>query len=165
MAVQLVKALGAVRVILTGTRPGRLKLGQELGAVVVVNSREHDPVAAVREATGGRGADVTLDCAGGDDTFDQAIKMTKPGGRLVLVAFYHGPVTADLSDAVRRNLTIFTERGEGGTSVGRALALLAAGRVRAQPLVSQTFPLSEVHRGFEVVEKRIEDPMKVIFHP
>jgi L-iditol 2-dehydrogenase len=163
MAVQLVKALGAVRVILTGTRPARLVLGKELGADVTVNSREQDPVAAVREATGG--ADVTIECAGGDDTFDQAIKMTKPGGRVVLVAFYHGPVTADVSDAVRRNLTIYTERGEGGTSVGRALALLAAGRVRAKPLVSQTFPLSEVHRGFEVVDKRIGDPMKVIFHP
>jgi threonine dehydrogenase-like Zn-dependent dehydrogenase len=122
-------------------------------------------VAAVREAKGGRGADVTLDCAGGDDTFDQAIKMTKPGGRVILVAFYHGPITADVSDAVRRNLTIYTERGEGGTSVGRALALLAAGRLRAKPLVSQTFPLSEVQRGFEVVEKRIGDPIKVIFHP
>jgi L-iditol 2-dehydrogenase len=165
MALQLVKALGAVRVILIGTRPARLALGKELGADVIVNSREQEPVGTVREATGGRGADVTIDCAGGDDTFDTAIKMTKPGGRVILVAFYHGPVTADVSDAVRRNLTIYTERGEGGTSVGRALALLAAGRLRAQPLVSQCFPLAEVHRGFEVVEKRIGDPIKVIFHP
>ncbi len=165
MALQLVKALGAVRVILTGTRPARLALGQELGADVIVNAREQEPVAAVREATGGRGADVTIDCAGGDDTFDQALKMTKPGGRVILVAFYHGPVTADVSDAVRRNLTIYTERGEGGTSVGRALALLAAGRLRARPLISRTFPLAEVHRGLEVVEQRIGDPIKVIFHP
>jgi len=84
MALQLVKALGAVRVILTGTRPARLVLGKELGADVVVNSREQDPVAAVREATGGRGADVTLDCAGGDDTFDQSIRMAKSGGKVLL---------------------------------------------------------------------------------
>ena len=103
--------------------------------------------------------------AGGDDTFDQAIKMTKPGGRVILVAFYHGPITADVSDAVRRNLTIYTERGAGGASVGRTLALLAAGRIRAKPLVSQTFPLADVHHGFEVVEKRIGDPIKVIIHP
>jgi len=165
MAVQLVKALGAVRVVLTGTRPARLALGKALGADVVVNSREQDPVKVVREVTGGRGADVSIDCAGGDDTFDQSIKMTKPGGRVILVAFYHRPVTADVADAVRRNLTIYTERGEGGTSVGRALALLAAGRIQARPLVSRTFPLAEVHRGFEVVEKRIDDPIKVIFHP
>ena len=165
MAVQLVKALGAVRVILTGTRASRLALGKELGADVIVNSREQDPVMAVREATGGRGADVTVECAGADDTLDQSIKMTKPGGRVILVAFYHGPVTADVADAVRRNLTIYTERGEGGTSVGRALALLAAGRIKAKPLVTHTFPLTEVHAGFDVVEKRTGDPIKVIFHP
>jgi L-iditol 2-dehydrogenase len=165
MALQLVKALGAVRVVLTGTRASRLALGKELGADLTVNAREQDPVAAVRQATDGKGADTVIDCAGGDETFDQAIKMTKPGGRIILVAFYHGPVTADLADAVRRNLTIYTERGEGGTSVGQALRLLAAGRIQAKPLVSHTFPLSRVHEGFDVLEKRTGDPMKVIFHP
>ena len=131
----------------------------------MINTREQEPVAAVREATGGRGADVTIDCAGADDTFDQAIKMTKTGGRVILVGFYHGPITADVADAVRRNLTIYTERGEGGTSVGRALALLAAGRIRAKPLVSRIFPLADIHRGFEVAEQRIGDPVKVIFQP
>lgn len=165
MALQLVKALGAVRVILTGTRPSRLALGKELGADLVVDVRREDAVTAVREATGGKGADTVIDCAGGDETFDQAIKMTKPAGRIILVAYYHGPVTADLADAVRRNLTIYTERGEGGTAVGQALALLAAGRLQAKPLVSHTFPLSRVHEGFEVLEKRIGDPMKIIFDP
>jgi L-iditol 2-dehydrogenase len=165
MALQLVKALGAVRVVLTGTRPSRLALGKELGADLTVDVRQADPVAAVREATGGKGADTVIDCAGGDETFDQAIKMAKPAGRIILVAFYHGPVTADLADAVRRNLTIYTERGEGGTTVGHALGLLAAGRIQAKPLVSHTFPLSRVHEGFEVLEKRTGDPMKVIFHP
>jgi len=165
MAMQLVKALGAVRVILTGTRATRLDLGRSLGADVVVDSKAQDPVAVVREATAGKGADVTIDCAGAPETFDQSIRMTKTGGRVILVAFYHGKVTADVNDAVRRNIAIYTERGEGGTSVGRALALLAAGRIKAAPLVSRTFPLADVHRGFEVVEKRIDDPIKVIFHP
>ncbi len=165
MALQLVKALGATRVILTGTRESRLSLGKELGADILVNSKEMDPVAAVMEATGGKGADLVIDCAGADDTFDQALKMAKPGGKVLLVAFYHGPVTADVSHAVRRNVTICTERGEGGTSVGRALALLAAGRIQAGPLVTHTFSLAEVHRAFEVLEKRIGDPIKVILRP
>ncbi len=165
MAVQLVKAMGAVRVILTGTRESRLRLGKKLGADILVSSKEEDPVAAVIEATRGKGADLVIDCAGADDTFDQAIKMAKPGGKVLLVAFYHGPVTADVSYAVRRNVTIYTERGEGGTSVGRALALLAAGRIQAGPLVTHTFPLAEVRRAFEVLEKRIGDPIKVVLHP
>ncbi len=165
MALQLVKALGAARVILTGTRESRLALGVKLGADLTLNSKERDPVAVVLDATEGKGADLVIDCAGADETFDQSLKMAKPGGKVLLVAFYHGPVTADVSHAVRRNLTIYTERGEGGTSVGRALAMLAAGRIQAKPLITHAFPLAQVHRAFEVFEKRIGDPIKVILHP
>ena len=147
MAIQLVKALGATRVILTGTRESRLALGRQLGADLVVDSRATDPVKAVMDATGGKGADLVVDCAGGDDTFDQSIKMSKSGGKVLLVAFYHGPVTADITHAVRRNITIYTERGEGGTSVGRALALLAAGRLTAKPLITHQLPARSGPRG------------------
>ena len=165
MTIQLAKALGATRAILTGTRESRLAMGRQLGADLTVNSREADPVGAVMDFTGGKGADLVVDCAGADDTFDQAIKMTKPGGKVLLVAFYHGPVTADLSHAVRRNITIYTERGEGGTSVGRCLALLAAGRITAKPLITHQFPLSRVHEAFSVLEERAGDPIKVVLNP
>jgi L-iditol 2-dehydrogenase len=165
MTIQLAKALGATRAILSGTRESRLAMGRRLGADLTVNSREADPVGAVIDFTGGKGADLVVDCAGADDTFDQAIKMTKPGGKVLLVAFYHRPVTADLSHAVRRNITIYTERGEGGTSVGRCLALLAAGRITAKPLITHQFPLSRVHEAFAVLERRAGDPMKVVLNP
>jgi len=165
MAVQLAKALGATRVALTGTRDSRLALGRQLGADLTVNSRNADPVAAVLEFTGGKGADLVVDCAAGDDTFDQCIKMAKSGGKVLLVGFYHGPVTADVADAVRRNLTIYTERGEGGTSVGRCLALQAAGRITAKPLVTHQFPLGRVHEAFDVLERRVGDPVKVVVQP
>ena len=151
--------------ILTGTRASRLAMGRQLGADVIVNSREQDPIAAVMETTAGKGADLVIDCAGGDETFDQSLKMVKSGGKVLLVAFYHGPVTADVSHAVRRNVTIYTERGEGGTSVGRALALLAAGRLTAKPLITHQFPLNRVHEAMEVLERRIGDPLKVVLNP
>jgi L-iditol 2-dehydrogenase len=140
-------------------------VGRQLGADVTVNSRERDPVAAVMAATGDKGADLVIDCAGGDDTFDQSLRMAKAGGKVLLVAFYHGPVTADVSHAVRRNVTIYTERGEGGTSVGRALALLAAGRLTAKPLITHQFPLGRVHEAFDVLERRLGDPLKVVLQP
>ena len=84
---------------------------------------------------------------------------------MLLVAFYRGPITADLTQAVLRNISIHTERGEGGTSVGRALSLLAAGRISAAPLVTHRFPMSRVHEAFEVLEKRIGDPIKVVVNP
>ena len=55
------------------------------------------PVKEVFAVTEGKGADLVIDCAGADDTFDQSIRMTKPGGKVLLVAFYRGPITADVT--------------------------------------------------------------------
>ncbi len=165
MALQLAKAMGAARAILTDVKDARLRLGMALGADLIVNSQKQDPVAAVLEDTGGKGADLVIDCAGAPDTFDQSLKMARPAGKVLLVGLYHGPVTADVTRAIMNNLAISTTRGEGGTSVGRALALLAAGRIQAKPIVTHTFPLAQVHRAFEVFEQQIGDPVKVVVQP
>ncbi len=164
MAIQLVKALGATRVILTGTRASRLAMGRSSAPTSSSTVARWIPCRGDdRHQRQGRRSRHRL--RGGDDTFDQSIKMAKSGGKVLLVAFYHGPVTADVSHAVRRNITIYTERGEGGTSVGRALALLAAGRLTAKPLITHQFPLTRVHEAIDVLEKRIGDPLKVVLQP
>ena len=49
--------------------------------------------------------------------------------------------------------------------MGRALALLAAGRLTAKPLITHQFPLNRVHEAMEVLERRIGDPLKVVLNP
>ena len=121
MAIQLAKALGATRVILTGTRESRLALGRQLGADLVVDSRATDPVNAVMDATGGKGADLVVDCAGGGRhvrSVDQDVEVR--AARCCWWPSITGRSPPTSAHAVRRNITIYTERGEGGTSVGRA---------------------------------------------
>jgi L-iditol 2-dehydrogenase len=65
IAVQLCKALGAERVILTGTRDSRLAIGKRLGADFTINVRQENLADRVREITSGKGADSVLECAGG----------------------------------------------------------------------------------------------------
>ena len=161
-AVQIVKALGAARVILTGTRDARLEVGQSLGADVVVNARHRDPVEAVLEATGGRGADYVLECSGADEAVEQAIRMCKPAGSIVLVGFFHGPVTADLNRAVRAGLTLYTIRGEGNRAVGRSVALAARGLLRTAPLITHRLPLESISEAFDTVAERRDEAIKVV---
>jgi L-iditol 2-dehydrogenase len=161
-AVQIVKALGAARVILTGTRDARLELGQSLGADVVVNARQRDPVEAVLEATGGKGVDYVLECSGADEAVEQAIRMCKPAGSIVLVGFFHGPVTADLNRAVRAGLTLYTIRGEGNRAVGRSVALAARGLLRTAPLITHRLPLESISEAFDTVAERRDEAIKVV---
>lgn len=165
MTVQACKALGADKVILVGTRPNRLELGAKLGADHVVNAREENPSEAVKRLLGQAGADLVIECSGNPETPQQCIEMVKRGGKILFLAFYPGPVTFDLSSAIREDVTLYTTRGEGAAAVRRALSLAAQGKIRCGELVTHRFSLDDIQEGFRVARERIGDPIKVVFVP
>jgi threonine dehydrogenase-like Zn-dependent dehydrogenase len=162
LAVAVAKALGASPVILTGTRPKRLAIGKELGADRVINVGEEDPVEVVKQLTGGIGADYVIECAGSEETVDQAIHMTNRGGRICLAAFPHEPVTTDLAHLVRNNIYVFGIRGEGRSATHRAMELMAEKRFDASKIHTHTFALEDLPTALLYARERIEDAIKVV---
>ena len=107
MAVQCCKAVGAGNVILTGTRDDRLELGRKLGADHVINIKEASPVDQVKKLTDDLGADLVLITAGGQDSLQQALEMTRRGGNITILAHFDDPVTADVGLAVKNGINIY----------------------------------------------------------
>lgn len=165
MTVQVCRQLGAERVLLVGTRSSRLALGQLLGADEIINARSCDPVSAVLDATSGQGADLVIDTSGSGSAPQQCLDMVKRGGRILIVAYYSGPVTVDLSTAVRKGVCLFTSRGEGGNAVRRAVSLASRGRLRCGELISHRFALDEIAEAFRVLRQRDGDPLKIVVVP
>ena len=164
IAVQLCKALGAERVILTGTRDERLAVGSRLGADHVINVRRENLAERVRELTSGKGADSVLECAGGLTSMQEALENVKRGGRIGVVAWYTGPVTMDMNLAVRSNVRIYAARGEGGMNSGRSLTLMSQGKIVADPIITHHFKLDEVHDAFKTYMERLGNALKVVMH-
>src|SRR5205809_1965213 len=164
LAVQLCKALGAERVILSGTRDERLAVGMRLGADVLVNVRRESLPRRVAEITGGKGADSVLECAGGPTSMQEALESVKRGGRIGVVAWYAGPVEVDMNLAVRSNVRIYAARGEGGMNSGRSLALMSAGKITADSIITHHFELDQIHEAFQTYVNRIDNALKVAIH-
>ncbi len=163
---QVAKALGAEKVILTGTRKGRLELGQKMGADYTVNIREgEDPLEAVKEITGGVGANIVFDAAGVSSSLDSAIDLVRPGGAIVMVAFYSKPITVNINKAVVRNVNLYTVRGEGRRNVRRALSMAAQKKIDLKPLITHEFALKDLNKAFETYINRLDNAIKVIVHP
>ncbi|QKV96852.1 NADPH:quinone oxidoreductase family protein [Streptomyces sp. NA02950] len=147
-AVQLGKAAGA-RVIGVVGGADKVRVARELGCDLVLDRREDDIVAAVKEATGGRGADVIYDPVGGD-AFAKSVKCVAFEGRIVVVGFASGVVPqAALNHALVKNYAILglhwglynTKDPAAVRSCHDELTKLAAqGTVR--PLVSERVPLA-----------------------
>lgn len=164
IAVQLCKALGAERVILSGTRDARLEIGKQHGADFTINVRKENLAGRVREITQGKGADSVLECAGGPTSMQEALENVKRGGRIGVVAWYTGPVQMDMNLAVRSNVRIYAARGEGGMNCGRSLALMSAGKIAADPIITHRFTLDQIHEAFRTYVERIDNALKVVIH-
>jgi NADPH2:quinone reductase len=153
-AIQLAKAFGA-KVIATAGSKEKCDACLRLGADVSVNYRTEDFVSAVKEATGGRGADLILDMVGGDyipRNYDAAAQ----DGRIVQIAFLQSPkVEVDFRRLMVKRLThtgsTLRPRSPAEKAViARALEdkvwpLLAQGRCR--PVMDSTFALDDVAKA------------------
>ncbi|WP_229332142.1 NADPH:quinone oxidoreductase family protein [Streptomyces sp. UNOC14_S4] len=146
-AVQLGKAAGATVIGVVGGAD-KAKEARENGCDVVVDRRAEDVVAAVKDATGGRGADVVYDPVGGD-AYTQSTKCVAFEGRILVIGFASGKIPGPaLNHALVKNYSILgLHWGLYNTKDPAAVrachdeltALAARGAVR--PLVSERLPL------------------------
>ncbi|MFR9797850.1 NADPH:quinone oxidoreductase family protein [Streptomyces sp. MS06] len=147
-AVQLGKAAGATVVGVAGGA-AKAAVARELGCDVVIDRRTEDVVAAVKEATGGRGADVVFDPVGGD-AYAQSAKAVAFEGRIVVVGFAGGVIPSPaLNHALVKNYSILglhwglynTKNPELVRHCHEQLTALAD-RGAIRPLVSERVPLT-----------------------
>lgn len=161
LAVAVAKALGAAPVILVGTRESRNAIGRKLGADHVIDARNEDVVARVKELTG-NGADYVVDCAGTETTVNQSVHMTNRGGRICLAAFPKSAVSFDLGALAVNNIYLYGIRGEGKSATHRAMAFMQAGRFDASQIHTHTFPLEDLPEALRYARDRVDDAIKVV---
>ncbi|MGW0831363.1 NADPH:quinone oxidoreductase family protein [Streptomyces prunicolor] len=147
-AVQLGKAAGATVIGVVGGAE-KAVVARELGCDVVIDRRAEDVVAAVKAATGGRGADVIYDPVGGD-AYTQSTKVVAFEGRIVVVGFASGTIPSPgLNHALVKNYSILglhwglyaIKNPKLILDCHEQLTELAA-RGAIKPLVSERVPLS-----------------------
>jgi putative PIG3 family NAD(P)H quinone oxidoreductase len=134
LAIQLAKALGAV-VACTAGSPAKLARCRELGADLAISYRDDDFTTAVRDFTGGRGADVILDIMGGP-YLQRNLETLATGGRLMVISIRGGSRgEADLGLLMRKRASILASTLRARPAAEKA-AVVAGVRTQIWPLVS-----------------------------
>jgi len=150
-AVAVVRALGAFEVIAIEPNPYRRGKAAEMGADVLVDPAEVDPVEAVLGQTKGTGVEVVLEMSGNPAAIEQGTRMLARGGRMSLLGLPDSSVTLDLNEEV-----IFKEarlQGITGREMFRTwqqtTTLLSTGRVDVSPVITHRFPLERWQEAFD----------------
>ncbi|MBQ9951931.1 MAG: alcohol dehydrogenase catalytic domain-containing protein [Clostridia bacterium] len=116
--------------------------------------------AFVRRSSDHGGADVVLEVAGTEDTFRMAWECARPNAVVTVVALYDKPQVLPLPDMYGKNLT-FKTGGVDGCDCAEILALIEQGKIDTLPLITHTFPLSEIHAAYDLFENRRDNVIKV----
>ena len=148
-ALQLAKALGG-RVIATSSSDAKLERAKELGADAVVNHETAAVVEAVKEATGGPGADIVVEHVG-EATWQTSLQAVRPHGRIAVCGATTGPnPKAALHRIWRKQLTILGSTMGTKDDFEGAFELVKSGK--AKPVVDSVFPLAEARAAHERME-------------
>jgi L-iditol 2-dehydrogenase len=151
MHIQMALLAGASSIIAIGHSDLRLETARQLGAHHILNAHNIDTLAAIRELTEGRGADVVIECAGTKLAWETAVEVVRRGGRVEWFGGLPSGTKMEL-DATRLHygaITLLNTHGGDAADARQAFQLLSDGRVNARALLSGELPLEQVETALK----------------
>jgi L-iditol 2-dehydrogenase len=138
-------------VFLSEPIPERRELARSIGSSAVCDPSEEDPVEWLDTHTEGRGVDIAIETAWGGDAVNQAVRMAKPAGKVILVGIPRADVVTFQAGAARRKgLSILMSR-RMKLVYPRAMSLVERGVVDLKRFLTHRFPLERTGDAFELV--------------
>jgi len=108
-------------------------------------------VDRIRECTGEEGVDVCVDAAGSNAALNEALKVTKPCGQILVIGTHAKPEEIDVGQVVTRQLALVGSWSHTWDTWERALRLLAAKKVSTKVLITHSFQLAAWKEAFEIL--------------
>jgi L-iditol 2-dehydrogenase len=164
LIIQVLKYKGSRQIVAVDLDPHKLTLARSMGATRTLNPAESDIPAAVRDLTGGRGADVAFEVVGNSDTVISAIRSLRKGGTVVMVGNLSPTVELPLQEVVSRELSVLGSCASSG-EIPECIDLLARGAVDVDPIISLKASLDEGPELFARLHRGDRALMKVILQP
>ncbi|HKW89617.1 MAG TPA: zinc-binding dehydrogenase [Candidatus Acidoferrales bacterium] len=162
------KLKGASLIIGVESDPVRMAMAKRMGADVVLNHRETDVIAAIKNLTHGKGVDVAIEALGTQETFESALRVGRAGGTLSSLGVYSGKLSVPLEPfaAGLGDHKIVTTLCPGGKErMRRLMELVVHGRLDLTPLLTHSFPLERITEAYKLFGERREGVIKVAIRP
>jgi L-iditol 2-dehydrogenase len=164
LTAEVAQASGADTLAIADLSAFRLKVAEEMGIPETIQVPSQDLKERIRTIFGPGGPDLLVDCVGGEaDAFDDALRLARPGTRILAVGIFAQPVTVPhLVNLVEHELAVI------GTSIYQredfeeAIELLAEKKVDPEPIITHRFPLDRVSEAFALTSQPDAEFVKIL---
>jgi len=152
------------RIVIVDPADTRLQAAKQLGADVLVNPAQHDPVETIMAITDGLGAEVVIEAVGVPETFELCTRLVQPGGHIANIGVHGKPATLHLESLWIRNVTITTGLVDTW-STPTLLKLIRGGQLDPRSLVTHRFGLGDILQAYETFAHAADTgALKVVMH-
>ena len=154
-----------VKTIVAGTAADRerLEAAKRFGAAAVVDVDNGDLAEAVRELTGGRGVDISFECAGHPASVGGCLESLRPMGRHIQVAICGRDISFAVDRVFYKQLTIAGSVCYTAATWARMFQMFSEGRIALGDLISHKLPITEWQTAFDLCLNR--EALKVLMFP
>jgi L-iditol 2-dehydrogenase len=143
----------------------KLDLAKRLGANEVIHSAREDVTKRVGELTKGKGVDAVIEAVGVQDTLQQALTVVKRGGDVTITGLLEQMIQVDIMKLVTNEITIRGDYCYTSAEFKASLDLVATGTVQLKPLITHSFPLTDIAKAVDVLTEGKEEHIKVLLRP
>lgn len=159
---------GASLIIAVDGNNDRLAMAKKLGADITLNFTEVDVVDEIMKITGGRGVDSSIEALGLQSTFEQCLKILKPGGTLSSLGVYSEDLVIPMAHfaAGLGDHTIRTALCPGGKErMRRLMNVIESGRVDLSEMVTHTYALDDIVEAYDLFMHQRDGVLKIAIKP
>lgn len=151
LCAEMARLAGAGTLIVVGTAQDGLRLAaaRALGATHAVNAQETNLTEFIREIGDGLGADLVVDAAGASAALKAALEIVRPGGQITKVGWGPQPLGFSLDPLVQKAVTLQGSFSHTFKNWEKVVALLAAGHINLEPIISRVAPLADWQECFD----------------
>ena len=147
------RQMGAERIIAVSRHESRQKLAREFGATDIVAERGQEGVARIKDLTDGMGVDAVLECVGTNESMQQAVQSTRPGGSIGYVGVPHG-VELDGQKLFYTHVRLHGGPAPVRRYLPHLIELVWNGRINPGRVFDLELPLDQVAEGYRAMDER-----------
>jgi threonine dehydrogenase-like Zn-dependent dehydrogenase len=147
------RQMGAERIIAVSRHESRQKLAREFGATDIVAERGQEGVARIKDLTDGIGVDAVLECVGTNESMQQAVQSTRPGGSIGYVGVPHG-VELDGQKLFYTHVRLHGGPAPVRRYLPHLIELVWNGRINPGRVFDLELPLDQVAEGYRAMDER-----------
>jgi threonine dehydrogenase-like Zn-dependent dehydrogenase len=162
LAMLAAKQLGAERIIAMSRHESRQRLAREYGATDIVEARGDEGVAAIKELTGGLGAHSVVEAVGTQESMNQALHATRPGGHVGFVGVAHG-VSLDGMDLFWSLAHVHGGPAPVRRFLPELIDLIRNRKIDPGKVFDLELPLDQAADGYRAMDER--EAIKVLLRP